>query len=587
MILIVQNYSIGKFRLKVSKEDSTNIFRKRYVPVELLFPGKEAINTETTSGQSEDSISTSRKKGFYLFDTKLSEWIIEKGYDKYESGQPTKLVFNLTTPTAKETKISLRFLYRLPHDLQFHKAPLQIIKDLEKPMAGILRKRSFSIDGLKAEMKPAGKQFSVHFLLNAPAKGKKAFRHGTNPKKVEFMKAGGRNLIFENFFVGIWSPSEITGYVDFLYSKGYSKIEKYYYRLIIPLKEELRFHYQIQRWGYSTDLGYNSSTGTRAKVNGDTILVSIIHNDNKEYFLAIESKELQRYDSFSDKAFAVKNGLGWMTGYLAGDKGYFFAYTDKKLARVKHFYHCAFRDTIKGPYTPIHTNPYSYPTMKRNSADKWYKSKTLRPLNFNEFSTLCQRVYDSIDFQVVILLMLESSVASLVFMPGGFSIAIENLADIIIGARKLKLAPMKDKQMSKTVRGECTEVINKHCSTLPADDLQALKDRISHINQVTNKARLRAPFELQGISLSNEDLSILETRNDFLHGRIPDITDAGKCRPLERRNKDLFYASMRFYTLLNILILKWIGFDNYVVNHPKINEKFCEIGLKEDYYRKV
>ena len=84
-----------------------------------------------------------------------------------------------------------------------------------------------------------------------------------------------------------------------------------------------------------------------------------------------------------------------------------------------------------------------------------------------------------------------------------------------------------------------------------------------------------------------KDLDLLNTRNDFLHGRIPDITNAGSNRSIERMDRDLYYASMRFYTLLNILILKWIGFDNYVINYPKIHESYSKIKLKEKPYRKV
>ena len=137
------------------------------------------------------------------------------------------------------------------------------------------------------------------------------------------------------------------------------------------------------------------------------------------------------------------------------------------------------------------------------------------------------------------------------------------------------------------MRSECSAIITKHCSTIDPSDLKVLLVRIENINQTTNKARLKAPFEKLKIPLLEEDLKILETRNDFLHGRTPDVTLAGDNRTLERRNKDLYYASMRFYTLLNILILKWIGFDNYVLNYPKLHEKYCKIKLKEAPFRKI
>ena len=44
---------------------------------------------------------------------------------------------------------------------------------------------------------------------------------------------------------------------------------------------------------------------------------------------------------------------------------------------------------------------------------------------------------------------------------------------------------------------------------------------------------------------------------------------------------------MRFYTLLKTIILKWIGYDNRMVNYPKIHEGFKQIHLNEEPFRQV
>ncbi|MDB5144519.1 MAG: hypothetical protein JWQ66_3232 [Mucilaginibacter sp.] len=196
---------------------------------------------------------------------------------------------------------------------------------------------------------------------------------------------------------------------------------------------------------------------------------------------------------------------------------------------------------------------------------------------------LCQQLYDSVTFSAAILLMLEASVASLVFMPGGYAIVLESLADYMTPEEKEDLAPMKP-ALSKRVRKRLTAVINEECAGISEANRNILLGKIIHINQVTNKSRLRAPFDRMKLPLNEKDLALIETRNDFLHGRIPDLTDAGEDRPEERKNKDLYYASVRFYTLLCRLILSWVGYDNYVLNHAKIQEKFTRIPLDEDYY---
>ena len=243
------------------------------------------------------------------------------------------------------------------------------------------------------------------------------------------------------------------------------------------------------------------------------------------------------------------------------------------------------RDSIKSGYSPIYSNAYGYLHPDRALAEKY--SSLLRPVSLYEFSLLCEKIHKSLDFSSTLMLILESSIASLLFMPGGYSIALETLSDLVIGKRKLKLAPIKDKSVSRKIRKEILEVLDKNSLTISPEDLATLQKRIDQLNQTTNKSRLKAPFDLLKIIINDEDLEVLETRNDFLHGRVPDMTNAGLTRSTERISKDLYYCSMRFYTLLNIIILKWIGYDNRVVNYPKIHEGYTKIHLDEEPFRQV
>lgn len=40
---------------------------------------------------------------------------------------------------------------------------------------------------------------------------------------------------------------------------------------------------------------------------------------------------------------------------------------------------------------------------------------------------------------------------------------------------------------------------------------------------MTNGERLKAPFSVLGINLVQEDLNVISSKNDFLHGRVPDL----------------------------------------------------------------
>ena len=468
-------------------------------------------------------------------------------------------------------------------DIKFFKGPLETIHEVSSIGWGLLLTEPLA--GVKARLRKQGKQFLINW---------------TNPGRAVDTPPGSdyHDLLFEfkgyklylerihvgNFFLK-FSRAKSSTEVDFFHTRGFKKTNGYYYRLIVPLEKKMDFLFQLTRRTFADDFGIFSAHGTHAIISGDVLQVCVFQDAKKKYHLAIESKVKQPFEAFSNKAHAVINGLGFLTGHLAGNAGWYFAYTRKDLKDPVHFYHNPMRDAIHGFYTPVNTNPSAW-VHNREEAKRLYDLKFLKPVSLEVFANLCQQLFDSVTFSAAILLMLEASVASLVFMPGGYAIVLESLADYMTPEEKEDLKPMKP-ALSKRVRKKLTEVINVECADISEEKRNILLGKIVHINQVTNKSRLRAPFDRMELPLNGKDLALIETRNDFLHGRIPDLTEAGEDRPDERKNKDLYYASVRFYTLLCRLILSWVGYDNYVLNHAKIQERFTRILLDEDYYLKA
>ena len=469
-------------------------------------------------------------------------------------------------------------------EIKYYKVLLQTIEQFKKPKTGKLISKKEIFNGKSAKFKPHKKEFTIEFQYDSFLKNRKDLDFGEYNKEIQ-IKFGQTIYNLESVFLGNHAPPKVTGSVDRIHTVGFSEKKKYYYRLVIPLEKQLNFHYQISETLFTTDLGYRSRTGTTAIINGESIQACCIHNDKKECFLAFDSATKQTFDEFAEKAHAVKIGMGYLSGFCAGNQGYFFAYTNKVMKQPDHFRCMSLRDSIKSSYSPIYSNAYGYLHNDRPLAEKY--NSILRPVSLNEFSILCEKIYNSLDFSSTLMLILESSVASLLFMPGGYAIALETLSDLIIGKTKLKLAPIQDKSISRKIRKEILEVLNKYSSKILPDDLAIIHKRVDQLNQTTNKSRLKAPFDLLMISINDEDLRILETRNDFLHGRVPDLTNAGVKRSTERINKDLYYCSVKFYTLLNMIILKWIGYDNRVVNYPKIHERFTQIRLDEESFRQI
>ena len=70
-------------------------------------------------------------------------------------------------------------------------------------------------------------------------------------------------------------------------------------------------------------------------------------DENKNKYIIIESRKKQTYEEFSNKTFAIRIALGYVSGYFAGNKGYFFSYSNAKDGKHNDFYFTSLRDEIK------------------------------------------------------------------------------------------------------------------------------------------------------------------------------------------------------------------------------------------------
>lgn len=469
----------------------------------------------------------------------------------------------------------------------YNKKPITFINDFEKTKIGVFRKPKSSLDTIdEVEISSLKNEFKVEFDFNKYIRKGKNLGVGDIIKRVKF-DFNEKTIIFSSVFINKFSNQSLEGSINQLQSEGFSKSKKQYFKFVIPNSKSLDIHFQIDHIVFENDFGIRSSVATQIKLLDEEIFILEEKDENKNKYIIIESRKKQTYEEFSNKTFAIRIALGYVSGYFAGNKGYFFSYSNAKMENYNDFYFTSLRDEIKTLMNPINTNPFSWLNDYKKVAEKYYKMKIFRPLTISEFSFLCNKLINNDDFTATILLIIESTKASLIFRPSGYSIALETLSDIIIGAEKEKIAPINSKQDYKEFKNDLIEVLNKHSTKESFTDINTLQVRIENINQITNLESLKKPFSILGITLLDEDLKVIKSRNDFLHGRVPDFKKQGANRSIELKDYDLYYASVRLYTLLNVLIFKMIGFDNYVLNFPKIYEKNTKFKVKENYYRKV
>ena len=469
----------------------------------------------------------------------------------------------------------------------YNEKPINFINDFEKNKVGVFRKPKSSLDGIdEVKLSCNETEFKAEFNFNNFFRREKSLGVGKEIKKVKFDYTG-KVIIFDKLYLDKFSNESIEGSINQIYTEGFSKSKKQYFKLIIPYSKSLKIDFKIDHIVFYNDKGRSSNVATKIILNNEDVFILEEKDEDENRYIIIESRRKQSYEEFSNKTFAIRIALGYVTGCFSGNKGYFFAYSKLKMEKFNDFYFTSLRNEITTLMNPININPYAWLHYYKKIAEKYDKLKIFRRLKIEEFSSLCNKLMTNDDFTATILLIIESTKASLIFRPSGYSIALEMLSDIIIGDEKEKIAPISSKEDYKEFRMDLIDVLNKHSTKESFKDIKTLQVRIENINQITNLESLKKPFSILGITLLEEDLKVIKSRNDFLHGRVPDFKKQGVNRSIELKDYDLYYASVRLYTLLNVLIFKMIGFDNYVLNFPKIYEKNTRYKVKEDFYRKV
>ncbi|WP_020603132.1 hypothetical protein [Spirosoma spitsbergense] len=467
------------------------------------------------------------------------------------------------------------------------KSSFEFIENFELPKVGMIRSDKFGIQETETEIFTSKNRFDFNFRIKS-----KSFQENIDKniaiKNIDLVY-NDTSLVLDELFISKEDFSfdgnhSYAGHISRFWPKDFKKSSSYYFKIIIPLQKKIDYHNKLDyriKYGIIVDIGKRLF---RVKLS------SFKQPDgNEKYFFTLESNEKGTLDFVAKHTFSILIAIGYITGEFIGGKCYYFVYKSKTNTTHNFFCFSELRASMTSSYVPVFSNPYAYEYYRlpknRALADK--VAKTLRPLSSNEFSKLCEEINSSTDFASILMAVIESSTASLLPMAGGYAIALEALSDLILKeVLQENLAPIKDKKLASLLLLELKATLSRVCPDLDSDSRTPIIKKIDNINQKTNMDNLKAPFELLGIALSKSDLHIIKTRNDLLHGRIP-VIDKISAKNIQEENKILFYTSVSLYVLINCLVLKRIGYNNKIVNYPKIYQNYTKIKLKGKHFRQI
>lgn len=302
-----------------------------------------------------------------------------------------------------------------------------------------------------------------------------------------------------------------------------------------------------------------------------------------KYYLLIDSLEKINSEEFSDICHSVMISYGFLSADFHQDESFLLKSDSVEFNSVYDLQYLQLRPSIisHGTCNPIYGNPYGY-TRDENIVNSVGNKLTL--IDSGLFSKLVSKVHTDKEYAILILLILEANTSSLILRPAGYSVALEKLTNIIVEENK-GLKPIPDKTLARKLRKEFSAILTSLKSEIEQigneDSITILQKNIDKINNPTNRDKLTKPFDIYEIELKEEDISAIDNRNNFLHGRNIKIEE-GSDEFIE-----IWSISMRLNKLINMLILKHIGFSGYIINHLKHNEESLGFTINENLFEKI
>jgi hypothetical protein len=364
-------------------------------------------------------------------------------------------------------------------------------------------------------------------------------------------------------------------------SCGFPTEGEHLYRSFYPvpperLKDFIFIAETIPYENETTVYGYDC---IRIAVNEKVYDIVRAKSDGRGYYI-IENQTPESYDEYAETCFAIRQAMGFLTGYMPGGEEYVFCSN-------RFSYSSYTRPGLHSLYYPVNSNSYAKLSHKKDEAEKYYGK--LNKIPASVFSRLATLIRQSGELSATVILLLEAaSVRSLLLIPAVFSVVIESLSKQIGVPSHGTAKPVSDTELEAMILSDISGVLDAYQPQLDDNAFLTLKRRVPGItrpvvmHRLTNNEKLTAPFEYLGITLTLADITAIEHRNDLLHGNV--LLQDGAPASDNEINAYMAFVAGKLYTLISKLLLKYAGYSGYVINYAKF---YKEEDNEERYYDEI
>lgn len=352
---------------------------------------------------------------------------------------------------------------------------------------------------------------------------------------------------------------QITGEITTIYDENFPLLSESNFRLILSIDDE-DFGTVFLGAGYSCD-GIHYALGL-IRLNIKNVEYHVFrHNGraNKKTYLTIECLDATNFQNFREDCELILKSVGFLTGNWYQNEHYFFSYVSNDFKLANSIYYKLFGDSVITNFeiinpqqfrSFIHTNPDNYPE--------------LTPLLFPEkiLSTLANELKSKPELDRAIELLIEGNeIKSPLIRCSIFSVALETVVSLIHSENKAFFKPIKKTGQLSPILQEFKTIVDREKDKFSELEYSSLLKKVTYLNTPFNKDKFILAFERYKISLPEKYSLLLNTRNQFFHGKTP--YEEGT---LKNKIKELHLEADRIYMLVSILILKYIGYEGHIKN---------------------
>lgn len=254
------------------------------------------------------------------------------------------------------------------------------------------------------------------------------------------------------------------------------------------------------------------------------------------------------FERFQPMVSAIITAYGLLNGFYMLDAIYYVAVKYQGNTSTTSFFYENYQ-------AAIHTNN---PIL--DSGNYANVPEEERKLSGTQFNRLVNLFFKDLDLQRSGYLLIEAGSLNDSAKASIGAVALETITRKVC-EKKSEGKIIEDSALIAGIKHKLKKTLKEYDGSLSREQLQLLTTKIDLMNSKPNTSKLTAPFDQLGISLSEDELECIKSRNFFLHGNLPKNKDSGLT------NQELLSVmANRLVMLSAILLLKSCGYDRYVID---------------------